>query len=247
MADLPWLSPPAELSWARHTIHVWRAPLDAPASSVERLCSSLADDERRRAEAFRFPRDRARYIIGRATLRLLLGRYLNCDPGRLRFRYGAHDKPALAPEFGGDIHRFNMSHSHGLALIALTQRREIGVDLERIRPEVALADIARRFFSPGEVTALFSLPEGERVDAFFACWTRKEAYIKAKGEGLAIPLDQFDVSLGRDAPPAIVSTRWDPAEASRWSLRDLHPGPDFAAAVAVEGEGGEIACFQWSG
>jgi 4'-phosphopantetheinyl transferase len=185
--------------------------------------------------------------MARATLRLLLGRYLDSDPARLRFCYGAHDKPALAPESGGDSPRFNVSHSHGLALIALTRSREIGVDLEQIRPEIALENIARRFFSQAEVATLFALPPRERGEAFFACWTRKEAYIKAKGGGLTIPLDQFDVSLGRGKPAAILSTRWDPTEACRWSLRDLYPGPGYAAAVAVEGDGGHLACFQWSG
>ena len=235
------------LSVPSHAVHVWRAPLEAPVSTVEDLSGMLCDDERRRADGFRFRRDRDRYIMGRATLRRLLGRYLNADPRQLRFRYGAHDKPALAPECGGDTHRFNVSHSHGLGLIALTRDREVGVDLEWMRPEVAIEELARRFFSPAEVAALFALPASEREEAFFACWTRKEAYIKARGEGLAIPLDQFDVSLGRGKPPAILSTRWDPGDASRWTLRSLHPGSGFAGAVAVEGHGGHLACFQWSG
>src|SRR5919199_1621700 len=139
-------------------------------------------------------------------------------PPQLCFTYGRHGKPALATGTGGVPLRFNVSHSHGLALYAITRDREVGVDVERIRPEVAQEKIAERFFSPREVTVLRALPTPLQATAFFACWTRKEAYIKATGDGLSLSLKQFDVSLAPGEPVALLHTIWDPQEAARWAL-----------------------------
>ena len=182
-------------------MHVWRAALDVPESQVRSLWDTLTADERQRAEHYVFEKDRTHFVVARGLLRVLLGRYLRQDPPHLRFTYGPHGKPALATDTGGGALRFNVSHSHGLALYAITRGREVGVDVERIRPEVAQEKIAERFFSPREVTLLRALPAPLQATAFFACWTRKEAYIKATGEGLTLPLDQFDVSLLPGEPP----------------------------------------------
>ena len=241
-----WCEPPKTLSLARHEVHVWRSELDKPAFDVSSFLRTLTPDEQARAERFHFQRDREHFIVARGVLRAILGRYLEAEPDRLRFSYGEYGKPDLAEVRGGDSVRFNMSHSNGLALFAVTLDRELGVDLEWIRPGVADDQIAERFFSPREVRILRALPRELQDEAFFNCWTRKEAYIKAKGEGLSMPLNLFDVSLAPGEPAALVSTAADPQEASRWTLRELFPAAGFAAAIAVEGDGWQLNCWQWS-
>lgn len=226
-------------------VHVWRAALDPPAACVRGLADTLAADERARADRFVSDRDRSRYIVARGVLRAVLGRCLGLPPGALAFRYSAFGKPALTGDAAATDLRFNVSHAGGLALYAVARGREIGVDLERIRPDFATDEIARRFFSPGEVAALRALGPEHRSRAFFDCWTRKEAYIKARGEGLSRPLDRFEVSLAPGAPAALLATGEDPDEAARWSLRALCPGPGYAAALAVEGQSWHLQCWQW--
>jgi 4'-phosphopantetheinyl transferase len=226
-------------------VHVWRTVLDVPEAQVRSLWYTLTADECQRAERYVFAKDRTHFVVARGLLRMLLGRYLGQDPPQLRFIYGPHGKPALATDLDGGTLRFNVSHSHGLALYAITRGRTVGVDVERIRPEVAQERIAERFFSPREVTLLRALPAPLQAAAFFACWTRKEAYIKATGEGLALPLDQFDVSLLPGEPAALLRTAWDPQEATRWALQDLAPAPDYRAAVAVAGHDWRLTC--WDG
>lgn len=226
-------------------VHVWRARLDVPPTRAERLLGLLARDERERAERFHFQRDRDRFIAARGLLRSILGGYLNVEPGSLRFDYGARGKPSLAPEHNPEGLRFNVSHSQGVALFAVARGRELGVDVERVSARVACEEIAARFFSARESARLFELPEGLRAEAFFNCWTRKEAYIKARGEGLALPLDLFDVSLVPGEPAALLENRIAPEEVSRWSLLELTPWPRFAAAIAVEGRGWRLKCWHW--
>lgn len=240
-----WYPPPKVLMLGGDEVHVWRASLSLTASSVQSLQQTLAADEQARADRFHFQRDREHFIIARGVLRAILGCYLRREPSQLRFCYNSHGKPVLAKESGGDVFRFNVSHSHGLALYAVTRGREVGVDLEHIRPHLDLIEIAERFFSPREVAVLRALPPRMQTYAFFSCWTRKEAYIKAKGEGLSIPLDQFDVSLAPGEPAALLHTQWDDQEASRWSLRELNPGPGYVAALAVFGHHWRLKCWQW--
>jgi len=226
-------------------VHVWRAPLDLAVLQVHRLLRTLAAEERQRAECYRFKEDREHFIVARGLLRTILGAYLGIEPGQLRFRYNPHGKPALYETTGGERLRFNLSHSHGLALFAVTHGREVGVDLEQIRPHFAEDQIAEQFFSFQEVAALHSLPRSMQEEAFFACWTRKEAYIKGTGQGLSLPLNQFDVSVFPGEPAALLSTRLDPREASRWSLQGLNPGPGYVGALAVAGHGWRLKCWQW--
>src|SRR5579862_2564151 len=199
------------------TIHVWRASLDPDPELVRELGALLSDDERDRRDRFRFDRHRTRYVVGRGLLRTLLGRYLDQDPARLRFRYGAHRKPVL-PE-GAPY--FNLAHSESTALFAFSPSFELGIDLELVRPEHADDRIAERFFSPLEVSTLRALADGDRARAFFACWTRKEAFLKARGDGLSLALDSFDVSLAPGQPAALLRTGWSPDEHLRWQLADL--------------------------
>jgi 4'-phosphopantetheinyl transferase len=179
------------------------------------------------------------------VLRAILGRTLNRAPESLSFCYGSHGKPALAGESDGATIRFNVSHSHGIALYAVTRGRELGVDLEHIRFDLEVAEIAERFFSRREIAMLRTLPTELQCQAFFHCWTRKEAYIKARGEGLSLPLDQFDVSLIPGEPAALLGTQPDPSEASRWSVQELFPAPGYAAALAVRAHGLRLTCWQW--
>jgi len=226
-------------------VHVWRANLDKAPSQIQGFFHNLAADERARAERFYFERDREHFIGARGVLRAILGCYLNRMPECLSFRYGSHGKPALAGESDGGTIRFSVSHSHGVALYAVTRGREVGIDLERIRFDVAVAEIAERFFSRREAAMLRTLPSEVQRQAFFRCWTRKEAYIKARGEGLSLALDQFDVSLAPGEPEATLGTRRDPSEASRWSLQELIPAPGYVAALAAEGQGWRLTCWQW--
>ena len=229
-------------------VHVWKTALDVAPPAVARLSRSLSQDERGRAERFHFERDRVRFTVARGALRALLGRYLGVAPAALRFDYGAHGKPALAAPVAGpsgwDL-RFNVSHSAGVALYAVARGREVGVDVEGHRADFATAEIAERFFSPAERRALAALPPERRCEAFFACWARKEAYIKARGLGLSLALDGFDVSLVPGEPAALLATRDDPLERDRWSLRALDPGPGLAGAVVGERRDWTLACWEW--
>ncbi len=223
-------------------IHVWRVALEMDPSYLEKLQETLAPDEKARAAQFHFPKDRRHFIAARGALRDILARYLHQEPAHLQFRYGAAGKPALTGSSEGrDLH-FNLSHSDELALYAVTRAGEIGIDVERIRPEVIEERVAERFFSAQEVSALRGLPKCFQPEAFFNCWTRKEAYVKARGDGLRIPLDSFDVSLIPGAPAAFLR-----GAESRWSLQALLPGPDYAAAVAAEGHDRHMRLWQWPG
>ena len=219
--------------------------MDQTPSQRQCFLHNLAADEQARAERFYFERDREHFIVARGVLRAILGGYLNRAPEELSFCYSAYGKPSLAGEFEGDAIRFSVSHSGGVALYAVTRGREAGIDIERIRSDLAVAEIAERFFSPREVAMLRTLPAEAQTQAFFCCWTRKEAYIKARGEGLSLPLDQFDVSLAPGEPAAVLGTQRDPSEASRWSLQELTPAPGFVAALAVAGHGWRLTCWQW--
>jgi len=238
-----WRHPLAWPGLSEGEVHVWRAVLVQPNPVVQELWHALDQGERDRAEQFRFQRDRERFIVAHGLLRTILGGYLGVAPRQLSFCYGAHGKPALAPERGAAL-SFNLSHAHELALYAITRERAVGVDIEHMRPGIADIAIAERFFSPHEVAALQALPNAERGLAFFTCWTRKEAYIKARGEGLSLPLDQFEVSLTPGAPAALLDVADDQRERDRWELQALDPGPGYVAALAVEGHGWALHCWQ---
>jgi 4'-phosphopantetheinyl transferase len=240
-----WEHRPHSLVIESDEVHVWRAALDLRPSQVQSLYRILTPDEQRTAERFYFLKDYWHYVAARGVLRTILAGYLGRPPDQLRFCYNPYGKPALAEESGGDRLRFNLSHSHVLALYAVARGREVGVDLEHIRPGVMRENIAERFFAPGEVARLLALPPNAQPAAFFQCWTRKEAYIKARGEGLSIPLDQFEVAFAPDEPAALLSALGDPREVSRWSVVALNPGSGYAAALVVEGPPGPVKCWEW--
>ena len=215
-------------------VHVWLCILDRPPNRLRSLLTLLTTDERERAARYHFEKDRHHFIVARGMLRTILGNYLRMEPEKLRFGYGSHGKPFLFEEQNQAGLRFNLSHSGGLALLAVSRSCELGVDIEFIRPDIAEEKIADRFFSAKEVAMLHTVPDHLQAIAFFNCWTRKEAYIKARGEGLSLPLDLFDVSLLPGEPAELLGTRIDDEEISRWSLIDIAPAPGYAGALVAE-------------
>lgn len=239
-----WHLPPTELILTSSDVHVWCANLDQSAARVHQLAETLSADEQVRAERFYFEQDRKRFIVGRGLLREILSCYLGITAKELQFCYGWRGKPALAEKFGDSKLCFNLSHSQGLALYAVTCDRPIGIDVEYLRPIAEVEQIAVSFFSASENAVLHNLPLSQKQLAFFSCWTRKEAYIKAVGDGLAIPLNQFDVSLTPGEPARLLSIKGDRAAAHEWSLQDLFPAPDYVAAIAVKGHNWNLKNYE---
>jgi 4'-phosphopantetheinyl transferase len=228
-------------------VHVWRVRVDGPRQIVEKLRAVLTADEHEKAGRFHFDIDRRRFVTGRGVLRTLLAQCLDTTPAKLRFATSAFGKPHLVGEFVDAPLRFNLSHSGEIVLIACALRRALGVDVEHMRPDIEALRIAERFFSEAERRALATLAPDRQRDAFYACWTRKEAYIKATGDGLSLPRDQFDVTLLPGEPARLVATRPDAAEARRWTLTALDVGEGYEAALAVEGAGFRLMTWDWSG
>jgi 4'-phosphopantetheinyl transferase len=212
-------------------IHLWHASPDMHSSDLD-LSRLLSADELARMFRFRFESDQRSFLFCRGMLRMLLASYLGTSPAELRFAYSAHGKPSLAAPFG-DL-EFNLSHTAGLALFGICRGRRIGLDVEHIRKDFNVMEIAGRFFSSAEKLALAGMPETSKYDAFFHCWTRKEAFVKAQGEGLIRPLDSFDVSISPQDERVSLTTRPYTAEAWQWKLQSLNFSPKYAAAMAIE-------------
>jgi 4'-phosphopantetheinyl transferase len=243
MAGGTWRPPPAELALGPADVHVWCVPLVQLPAQIAALARTLHDDERARAARFYFDRDRSAYTIARGTLRTLAGRYLAQPPEALGFSYRDKGKPYLTAPPGAPL-RFNVSHSGELALIAFSRGCELGVDIERRRPLTDLLSLARTSFSPSEYAALCQLPPADHLHAFFSCWSRKEAFIKATGEGVS-QLADFDVSLRPDEPARLLRVAGEPAGPLRWSLQDLPAIPDYAAALVLDGPALRVDCWDW--
>lgn len=242
-ASAQWSPAGAAVALADRDVHVWCAPLDDELSSTwPALRLTLSADERERADRFCFERDRRRFTCARAILRSLIARYLEVEPRDVEFRYGAHGKPVLSGVLEGVL-TFNVSHSGEVAVFAIARDIELGVDVELVRDMPDAEDIASRFFSPREVTRLMSLPPLARNAAFFTCWTRKEAYLKALGSGLARPLDVFDVTFAPGDAPRL-TVLWDEQEGDRWAIHDLAPVDGYAAALVTEGAA-TTRCWLW--
>ena len=234
MQCVNWSRPIRPDTLPENEIDVWRAWLDVEPQERDRLSSYLSADERARASRFVFQHDREHFAVARGRLRELLGTYLHRSPQSLEFRTGQYGKLALADR--ADL-SFNLTHSYGLALYAFAMNRELGIDVEKIRPEFAGEGIAGRYFSAAEQNELRELPADLRTSAFFLCWTRKEAYVKAHGGGLQIPLQSFDVSLTPGKPETLRST-----DSERWNLRSFEPAPEYIASLIGEGAP-ESLCF----
>jgi 4'-phosphopantetheinyl transferase len=232
-----WSAPPGEPQREPGWVHVYRLVLDLPAARLEALTAILPEDERARAARYLREADRQRFTAARGQMRSILAAYLGADPARLHFTYNPQGKPSLAE--GEPC--FNLSHSAGMGLLAVAFGQELGVDIERIDRNVDYTGIIRRFFAPGEIAQFLALPTEKRPRAFCNAWTRKEAYLKARGVGMALSLDSFEVSLAPDEPPRLNIPE------SGWSLHTLEPSNGFVAALVVEGEIEGIRCWVWNG
>lgn len=238
--SVEWLPAPVGLKLGASDVHLWRASLGCDASLLSRLENTLSPDEMARADRFVFSMDRNHFVAARGILRELLGAYLMRPPAELRFRYGNHGKPALDANATDSDLQFNLSHSGGVAIYAFSLGRRLGVDVEQIRPHLAGEDIARRYFGAREVAELLALPTHMRPEGFFLCWTRKEAYVKAHGAGLSLPLDSFTVSL---TPGRVAQLHAE--DGDQWLVRSLEPTPGFVAAVVAEGRDWRSSCWSW--
>lgn len=220
------------LSLEAGTVHLWCIDLLQPPYPFSFYANLVSPEEIERAKRFYFEKDQMQFIIGRGTLRHLISRYTSVPSDKIRFDYNAFGKPAF--QHSSDL-RFNLSHSGGLAVAAFTRKNEIGVDLEKIREDIKVLQIARNFFAPEEREKIARLPEAEQIAAFFQCWTSKEAFIKAHGEGLSLPLDQFEVEARPGFAPGLKLVQWDRELVKLWDLRGFVPRDGFVGAVACAG------------
>lgn len=230
-----WNLPPSKLDLSPNEVHVWRASLQVPDFVLDKYSQLLSDDELSRKKRFHFERDRWRYSFGRGVLRFILGKYLVADPKDVDFSYGDYGKPFLDSALYDIPIHFNHAHSNDLSLYAFTLSRSVGIDIEYMRPIPDYDKISEKFFSLGENAILQKLPENHKQEAFYNIWTRKEAYIKAVGGGLTIPLDMFEVSVISSEPVQLKSIDCSNDKASRWRMESFHPSKGYAAAIVVEG------------
>jgi 4'-phosphopantetheinyl transferase len=239
-----WSTGPEYPVLDKDSVHVWAVWLDQPPPVVAALGRLLANDERERAGRFHFEHHRARYTIGRGVLRALIARYTGAAPQSAVLAYGAQGKPFLAQPRVDPALQFNLAHSHSLAVYAFTSGRAVGIDVEKVRPMPDAEAIAQRFFSIPERDNLELLPASRREQAFFHCWTHKEAFIKLLGSGLTHPLDRFSVSGSGEPSRLLWVDGIDKAE-TRWELAALSLGVEYAGALAVEGTGVCLSCWQF--
>ncbi len=240
-----WRIPLYNFQLLEHEVHVWMASLETSNSVIQNLECVLSKDEVTQANRFHFEKDRRHWVVAHGILSILLSCYSHSDPSQLRFGSNAYGKPFLAfPSLTPLLH-FNLSHSADLALYAFSYARQVGIDVEYKRADIDYNSLAKVSFSPNEQALLNSLTDNLKRDAFFNCWTRKEAYVKAKGKGFTIPTNQFDVNFLPGEPAALLQSREDPRDITRWSIQELTPGNDYAGALAVEGRGWSLSCWNW--
>jgi len=237
-----WNHPPDALELKSNQVDIWRVALDLYPVSAQWADFTLSTDESERAARFHFDKDRQRFTLAHASLRDILSRYLDCETSQIRFSANKYGKPMLLTDPKMD---FNISHSGEYILIAVTRGHKVGVDVEHFRMDLDHEKIAHRFFSQAEYEAFSKIPHEQKVIAFFICWTRKEAYIKAHGLGMSLPLDSFDVSLSPNEPAVLRATRPDPTESDNWTLLSLDVHSEHAGALAVEGRDLEFRYWNW--
>ncbi len=236
---MKWERPRFVPSLGENVVHVWLFKLEGQFSQWQRLRALLSEDELIRAERFYFERDRHRFVFARGNLRVILGRYVKQNPASLNFIYNDFGKPFLTAEPNQPSVNFNLSHSDMWGVLAVTLQKEVGIDIEKIKDSIKIEEIAERFFAPGEIAQIRALEPRERIDAFFNCWTRKEAFIKAVGKGLSLPLHDFEVTVQSDQPVRLLKYRGKEEELSDWFLTSFDPLPGFKAALAVHHDGAQ--------
>lgn len=215
------------------TVHIWSVDLDQCKNDLHSAASVLSKDELERANRYYFEHDRVRYAAARMILRILLGWYENIAPHQLNFHYNDYGKPFINNVHGKNHTHFNVSHSQNQALFAFSRADELGIDIEFMRPSFATVDIAKRYFSPDELTDLQYTPVEDRVISFYDCWTRKEAYIKAKGLGLSLALNSFSVDLLTDSRGNLRRSVYYPRDESAFTIQPLSCMHDYRAALAI--------------
>lgn len=227
-----------------HEAHIWSINMDqVTIKTLQHFYNTLSTDEQQRVSKFKFVKDRTTFAIARASLRTLSGKYLNMDPKEIKFHYGKFGKPQFHHTTSL---KFNVSHSGNNVIIGFVQDYDVGVDVEEIKDNPDLLDIAKQFFSKSEVAALEEIPTTDRYNAFYRCWTRKEAFIKAKGNGLSYPLDSFSVSLDHNSEAKLESLDSDPKEKSTWNMFSFKPHENYIAAMAVQGNVNAFKVMEWS-
>jgi 4'-phosphopantetheinyl transferase len=241
-----WEIPPAGLRLEADEVHVWMATQHQPPYEMACLWKILSDDERERAGRFRFAKERHQFVVSRGALREILGGYLNLPGDSLRFQLSAYGKPSLAQGGCASRLKFNVSHSGGHLLFGFSIGRELGVDIEKMRYDFAPAELAKSCFSANELAVLETLPAELQTEAFFNGWTRKEAFIKAIGEGFSCPLDKFDVSLVPGEQAKLLAIRLTDQAASKWSISSLDCAADSKAAIVVEGADWRLKRWQFA-
>lgn len=240
-----WRQPPAKGIIQPGEVHLWLVDFPLVREHLISLAGFLSPDDEARASRFLFPEDRERFILSRGALREILSRYLGHAPGEILFTYTRQGKPILAREIERRDISFNVSHTESLALIAIYDGRQIGVDVEMIDQNRMTTAVARRFFSPSEVEKLLALPAEVRESAFFNGWTRKEAYLKAIGAGLTMSLDAIEVTLAPGEDARILKIAGDSVAASKWTLIHLVPKPGYVGALVAEGHPDKLICYRW--
>jgi 4'-phosphopantetheinyl transferase len=240
-----WHYPSQSIGLNSQDVHLWRAFLRQSATCIDKLTPLLSEDELSRAASFHFENDRERFILCRGILRIILGRYLDINPKHLKFRSGPYGKPYLVNESAGAHIQFNLTHSHNLALYAFTSNCMIGIDVEYILQIMDIEHIVDNSFSDYEISIFKTLKPNQKEIAFFNCWTRKEAYVKAIGEGLNLPLHTFDVSLAPNEPSRILSISGSTNEALLWSIETFIPAVDHVATVAIKESNYHICYYEW--
>jgi 4'-phosphopantetheinyl transferase len=231
--DVDWQKPTDFTQMGSSDIDIWYARLDPSFTHIPYLAEILSADEKKRAQDFHLERDRLRHIFSRGILRLILSEYLDQSPAQIKIMTGLQGKPALFQQEKEYSIHFNLSHSHEAVLYAITGVGAIGVDVEKVRDIPDMEKIIAQFFSSSERAAFDELPPTQKRQAFFSGWSRKEAFIKARGGGLSLPLDQFDVSILPDQPATLLNTYWDPLEVNNWVLSDIWLDANYTAAMAV--------------
>lgn len=240
-----WLAPPETPLPRPDEIHIWRFYLDQPAAYRQQVRPFLAADEEARAVRFVFEAHRHAFVVARGALRRILGLYLDCHPAEVAFTYNKHGKPALVPAQNLADLQFNLSHSGRIALLAVTQQHPLGVDVEQWRPDVANDEMAKFTFSEREYQTWLALPMVQQAAGFYSCWTRKEAFIKAHGLGLALDLKTFDIELHPNKPAQLHAFRTNPAEVGQWQLQDIPIDEGYSAAVAVKAHGWQLHLWDY--
>lgn len=243
LSNRDWQLPPDTLQLQDDEVHVWRARLPMIGEPAN-LSAVLTGEERERAARFRFAKDRRLFVTARVTLRNILGWYLQCSPSLVRLTCKRFGKPALL-DWAEKRLDFNVSHAGQMALYAITRDRQVGIDLEVLRSDFPVIETARQFFSAREVQTLEALSGEARTTAFFNCWTRKESYVKAVGEGLSRPLQSFTVSCAPGVTPSLLSDDYDRDASSQWSVFDVTPHAGYVAALAVKGEDVKVRRWEW--